>query len=464
MNIIIMLILISLLVLVHEAGHFLAARLFGVRVSRFGFGLPIGPTLFEKKFGDTTVYIHAFLLGGYVSFPDDIEEDEKENKDENNENDEEKLPLDSPLRFKNKANWQKAIIVAAGVFMNVVFAIFLVMFCAIFYHKLPSGKYNVYVHDFAKTADSSILNSGIQKNDKILSANDYKLSSAYQLIFVTQNSKMFDGMADKDIIDRKLLEIKKLNPNGFVKNKNIILPKTTPEAAFSADEKVLMGLQKYESDEVKLTDEQKQLRDKVYNKTKINYDGTYSENDLAAALSDTYKPIKIKVQRGDKILTFENLKTNSDGFLGVALSTDEVFQEIKTPKDVIFVSSKYLYDNTKLMILGLWQLFTGKIPLSEMHGIVAITKVGGDIIQTSGMFKGLLLSAIISVNLALINLLPIPALDGGHLMFLFIQKITGRELDEKIIEKISGVFFMLLIVLLVFVVFNDIYALVTNKL
>ena len=116
------------------------------------------------------------------------------------------------------------------------------------------------------------------------------------------------------------------------------------------------------------------------------------------------------------------------------------------------------------MLLGLWQLISGKIPLSDMHGIVAITKVGGDIIENSGMLKGLLLSAIISIDLAIINLLPIPALDGGHLMFLALEKLVGRELDEKIVEGISRVFFTLLILLMIYVVFNDIFALVTKQL
>ena len=71
MSIIIMILLLSLLILVHEAGHFLAARACGIRVDKFGFGLPIGPTLFKTKIGDVEVLVHAFLLGGYVSFPDD---------------------------------------------------------------------------------------------------------------------------------------------------------------------------------------------------------------------------------------------------------------------------------------------------------------------------------------------------------------------------------------------------------
>ena len=85
MSIIIMLILLSILILVHEAGHYLAARMFGIKVDKFGFGLPIGPTLWEKQCGDTKILVHAFLLGGYVAFPDD----DKENP----------LPEDSPDRF-----------------------------------------------------------------------------------------------------------------------------------------------------------------------------------------------------------------------------------------------------------------------------------------------------------------------------------------------------------------------------
>ena len=85
MSIIIMILLLSLLILVHEAGHFFAARAFGIKVDKFGFGLPVGPTLFSKKVGDVEVLVHAFLLGGYVSFPDD-----EKNCD---------LPKDSPERF-----------------------------------------------------------------------------------------------------------------------------------------------------------------------------------------------------------------------------------------------------------------------------------------------------------------------------------------------------------------------------
>jgi Zn-dependent protease len=84
-----------------------------------------------------------------------------------------------------------------------------------------------------------------------------------------------------------------------------------------------------------------------------------------------------------------------------------------------------------------------------MHGVVAITKIGGDMIDKSGKSSGFLLAALISMNLAILNILPIPALDGGHLMFLIIEKIMGKPVDEKVIEIVSTVFFSLLIILMI---------------
>lgn len=82
-----------------------------------------------------------------------------------------------------------------------------------------------------------------------------------------------------------------------------------------------------------------------------------------------------------------------------------------------------------------------------MHGVVLITKMGGDIISQDGIFYGILLTAVISMNLAILNILPIPALDGGHLLFLLIEKIIGKPVNEDIANKIMNVFFLLLILL-----------------
>ena len=126
---IIMLLLISLLILVHELGHFFAAKLVGIRVDKFGFGLPFGPTLFKKKIGETEILIHAFLLGGYVSFPDDEEECD--------------LPKDSPQRFSNKTVGQRALVISAGVICNVILAYILIFSTGLFWKHLPENKFTL---------------------------------------------------------------------------------------------------------------------------------------------------------------------------------------------------------------------------------------------------------------------------------------------------------------------------------
>ncbi len=473
MNTIIMLFLISLLILVHEIGHFAAARMFGVRVSKFGFGLPIGPTLFKTKWGNTEILVHAFLLGGYVSFPDDEEVKEKEGEPEKEENkevkDEDILPPDSPERFKNKKPWQKAVIVSAGVFMNVIFAIFLTMLAAAWYHKLPTGTSDVFIKEIiSKDNTSNILNSDAKPGDKIKSINGIKATNAYKFIFVVQKSKYFDGIVDNETITSKLNELKRLNPNVdfenvIKKDTKIILPKLTPEKPLNISENVASGYEKYETSEINLTKEEIKLRDELENKTDYTLVEDIEPETLAKALSDSFKPLTIVLERDGKEIVLNDIYTDKTGVLGIKLETKEIFTETNTPKEIVVNSLKYLWTNTKLMAFGLWQLVTGKIPMSEMHGIVVITKVGSDIIETYGMLNGLLLTAIISIDLAIINLLPIPALDGGHLMFLALEKILGREIDEKITETIGRIFFLLLIVLMVFVIFNDIFALVTHK-
>ena len=87
-----------------------------------------------------------------------------------------------------------------------------------------------------------------------------------------------------------------------------------------------------------------------------------------------------------------------------------------------------------------------------------------EVIEKSGMMKGLLLTAIISLNLAMLNILPIPALDGGHLMFLIIEKIKGSPVDEKVVEKISNFFFYLLIALILLFVGNDLWSIFVRKI
>ena len=170
-SLILMILLISLLILVHELGHYAVARMCGIRVTKFGFGLPFGPTLFEKKIGETTFYIHAFLFGGYVSFPDDDEDSD--------------LPEDSPELFKNKTILQRSLVVVAGVVANVLCAMILVLFTAFAWGKLPSGQYDVTITKIIAPKDASVNLSGLQIGDKILTIKkDDNLVIAFLFFYI----------------------------------------------------------------------------------------------------------------------------------------------------------------------------------------------------------------------------------------------------------------------------------------
>ena len=454
MSVIIMILLLSVLILVHEAGHFLAARFFKIKVEKFGFGLPIGPTLYETQWGETKILIHAFLLGGYIAFPDDEKDCE--------------LEKSSPERFLNRPIYQRAIVVSAGVFANIVCAFVFVFLTAALWGHMPSGKYDIYVNDIVAQKSENIWQSGMKKHDKIENINGSKIDSTYSLINFIQLSKAYDGKIDASAPNNILTQLKQQQPaleeNEIIPNEvAVALPKTQLEEPIRLDYKELKGMKKYADKEISLSSKQIKLRNELIGKKIYVSDGQYSLKDIAYALSDNSRPVFIEVLRDGQLIKLKPITANKKGLIGIKLEAKEILITTKTPKQVIVTGTKYLSDNTYMMLYGLYQIVTGKVPLKDLHGIVAITKVGGDIIDNSGFFSGLLLIAVISMDLAIVNFLPIPALDGGHMMFLLIEKLRGKPLDEQVIDKIGNIGFMFLIALMVFVVFNDVFGLITKK-
>lgn len=452
MSVIIMILLIGLLILVHELGHLGAALLFKVKVDKFGIGLPIGPTLWERKVGNITLVVHAFLFGGYVSFPDDDKDSD--------------LPKNSPDRLMNKPIWQRAIIFSAGVIANVICAYVLVLLTAALWHNMPSGKFDIYVNDIIAPKEASVWTSGLKKGDKIIEINGSEINSKYGLNLYALYSASFDGKTDKVLPEQNYEQLKKLNP-AFKEDEIIpqglivkIPAQIQKEEKIKLSQNVLNAIELYKPDEVKLSENQIKLRDKIQDKKFVETDGTFTLKDLAFALSDNQRPLDIKVLRNGEIVALKTVYSDKEGLIGITIDRKEKLIPITGVKSAFSASYNYLYNETKSMLIVLKQLFTGKIPLKNMHGVVLITKMGGDIISTEGIFYGILLTAVISMNLAILNILPIPALDGGHLLFLLIEKIQGKPVDEEISNKIMTVFFSLLILLLVFVLFNDIYVLV----
>lgn len=454
MGIIKMLFLLSVLILVHEAGHFLAAKFFKMKVAKFGFGLPIGPTLWEKQIGDVKVLVHAFLLGGYVAFPDD-EKDEV-------------LPADSPDRFMNRPVYQRLVVVSAGVVANVLCAIFFVLLTATLWGQLPSGTYETTVQKIVAEEGESVWNSGMQVGDKIVKINGIETTLPSAINYFATLSKKFDGKADETYINQNYDKLKKIN-HAFSDNEiipadvTIKLPQVGTEHQIVLNKDQLMGFEKIKDNQIELNETQKELREKVYGKNYYISDGKVSLNDIAYALSDNVHPIDITVERNGEFVDLKTIYPNADGIIGIERNWKEIMIPTKDFKSIIKGSNQYLYHNTYMLLYGLKQIFTGKVPINDLHGVILITKIGGDKIANEGIFSGILLAALISLDLAIVNFLPIPALDGGHVVFLLIEKLRGRPLDEETINKIGTAGFMFLIALMIFVIFNDIWALVTHK-
>ncbi len=451
MSILIMILLLSLLILVHEAGHFIAARAFGIKVEKFGFGLPVGPTLFKTKCGETEVLVHALLLGGYVSFPDDEKDSD--------------IPADSPQRFVNKPAWQRAVVVSAGVVANVICALALVMLVATWTKQLPSGDYEIYTGSISAPKEASIWDSGLQIGDRILSANGCKINNIYSLVTIVKNSAKGNGIISQSVVDENYSMLKGLNPaleKGEIipRSLSIRLPHNPKTDVITMDKYAAKGAKYFKKEGFKLDDSLKNLKKEIDGKSVYISDGNHTLYDVAKAISDGIHPINLVVSRDGQKLELKPIYPDEKGLIGIGLSSKQKMIKTNNPVKIVKCSTKYLWDNTYMMMYSLGQLFTGNVPLKDMHGVVAITKIGGDMIEKTGKSAGILLAALISMNLAILNILPIPALDGGHLMFLLIEKIMGKPLDDKVIEKISSIFFTLLIVLMIFIVFNDITLLV----
>ncbi len=454
MSLIIMILLISVLILVHELGHFLVARAVGLKPEKFGFGLPFGPTLYEKKWGDTVVCVHAFLLGGYVSFADDDPDSP--------------LPEDDENRIMNRPIWQRFLIVSAGVFANAVLAYVLVLIVALGSGGLPVGKYNVYVDDLYPKSTTVAQEAGFAAKDKIIKLDKAEINNPAVFLALLNENATYNSKVYEEKVEAVAARIRELNPSlgeDISAGTEVILPERTPESPMI--EPVLKKInpgEDYENKKIiELNDLQKSLRDKTKNSSKFKAEQDITLDDLAMAISDTEHPLTIVVLRDGKEVSFENVIPNEKGVIGIKLSFEEISQKTTGLLSAVKNSWTYLWINTTMMIDGLVKLFIGKIPMGELHGIIAIAKVGGDVIQYQGIWKGFLLTAIISMNLAILNLLPIPALDGGHILFLAIEKIFGKRFSTDMQETFVRYGFSFLILLMVFVICNDIFALVTKK-
>jgi len=425
------------LVLVHELGHFLTAKFFNMRVDRFSIGFP--PKLIGKKYGETEYVIGATPLGGYVKIAGMI--------DESMDTDYlDKEPADD--EFRSKPVWQRMIVISAGVIFNMILAIIIYSTLSFTYgdQKVPLENVGpIFVPD-----SSLVAHAGFKTGDKIIGVNDKDVKYFADLrspSAITSSNLQYTVMRNGE---RKTIEI----PKGFLDRLNnepfldlsLALPSQIGEVGEDTP-----------ADSVGL-----QAGDKIIS---INNQPITYWVDMAQTIQQSEGELLIDVVRSSDTLQYSVAPDPSNNQIGIApVDPNNIFDPI-TIKPGPLESVVMGYNRSEEMLVGivqsLGQLVTGEVSVRKnLGGPVAIASATKTFTDRAGFQGFLLITAMLSITLAIMNILPIPVLDGGHLVFLIYEGITRREPSAKVRMILQQIGFILLIALMIFATFNDILRLI----
>jgi regulator of sigma E protease len=425
---------LSILVILHELGHFLAARAFGIKVEKFYLFFDAwGVKLFSFKRGDCEYGIGWLPLGGYVKIAGMI--------DESMDTEAMKQPA-QPWEFRSKPAWQRLIVMLGGVIVNIVVGIFIFWMMTFKYGE-------TYI------PNSSVLNGinpgvigkeiGLQRGDRVIAVNGKKVIRFEELI----SSKVLLGNTtltvvrgnktlDVKVPDNILNKVSDLGIEEFISRAPLL--STTVDSIIAGKAAAKAGLLK--GDQI----------------LAVNNVPVKSNVDLREQV-EKYKgkTADFKVNRAGKTMDYK-IPVDTAGTIGFAFNINEIKQE--TIKYGFFAALpigvdqawKTFSDNGK----GIWKVLTGKIKANKaFSGPVEIARkvYGGEWIWARFWAS----TGFISIALAFMNLLPIPALDGGHVIFLLVEMVKGKPLSDKFLERAQIVGFVMLLALMVFVLGNDLF-------
>lgn len=423
-----------ILVFFHELGHFLAAKLFGMRVERFSLGFP--PRIFGIKKGETDYCIGATPLGGYVKISGMIDE----SMDTDHLDEEPK-----PWEFRSKPVWQRIVVITAGVIFNMILAVLIYGGLA-----FSSGETKVKL-DSVKgiyVADGSVAsNVGFQTGDKIIGVNG-KDVPYFQDLFapdeMTASSLTYTVLRDGErvtvAVDDSVLN--DIGSQGFITLNNAMPspPITQIQSGAPADQ---VGIKAGDI----IT---------AINGQKVNF-----LEEVIAKISNSSDSLLVTVNRNGATKEFKILP-NEEKKIGIGFrpSPSEFFA-VEQFRYGLFESMQVGVQKTEATFMGIIQgfskMFSGDISIREnLGGPVAIANVTKQATDAGGAVGFWNITAFLSVTLAIMNILPIPVLDGGHLMFLIYEGITRREPSAKVRMALQQIGFLLIIALFIFVTFNDI--------
>lgn len=428
------LITIVILVFVHEFGHFIAAKLCKMRVDKFYLFFDFfNLKLFKFVKGDTEYGIGVFPLGGYVKVAGMI--DESMDKDFID-----KPP--QPWEYRSKPVWQRMIVITAGVIMNTLLAF------AIFYIiALAQGRTRWETTTVGYVAKNSVAERyGIQPGDKILAINGTNIGywdEVRSQVFIENMGENIDVKLERNGSQKEILipkeDLKDLAERTF----GVYPPNSEAEIQQIVPDKPAgkIGLQPGDL----ITEA---------NGIKISH----SQQFVDIIKSSPGKDITLKWQRGQNELS-GNIRPDHDSTIGIVVG--KYTGSVKTINYNIFTAvpqgfSDLWHYGIVLFVKSMWKIIIGDIAFSKaVGGPVKIAQYAGQSAE-GGLLSFLGFMAMLSITLAIINILPFPALDGGHFMFLVYEAIFKKPVSHKVQIVVQNLGFILLMIFMAFVVYNDI--------
>ncbi len=420
---------LAILVTLHELGHFLAARAFGIKVEKFYLFFDAwGFKLFKFKKGETEYGIGWLPLGGYVKIAGMI--------DESMDKEAMKLPPE-PWEFRSKPAWQRLIVMVGGVTMNVLLGIGIYTFLLMHYDKnyLPNEnvKDGIYAYELGR-------NAGFKTGDRVIAIDGKSFERFEDLL----SSRIMFGSVVTVMRDGNKMDIN--IPNDFYKK-----VMKSGRGHFIGPDNVGFILDSIDNNQgAKRAGLLKTDQIIGFNNGPITTHGQLRDSISMNA----GKEVELTITRNNETM---KLKTQIDtnGTMGVYLSAKKYDYKNYT----IFSSFKYgTSDAIEAMvsnIKGLKQIFTGKEKATDsMQGPIGIATIYGGIWIWRKFWS---LTALLSMVLAFMNILPIPALDGGHVLFLLIEMVTRKKFSDKFMETVQVVGMVILLTLMAFIFGNDIW-------
>ncbi len=419
---------LSLLVVLHELGHFIPAKLFKTRVEKFYLFFDVKFALFKKKFGDTEYGIGWLPLGGYVKISGMI--------DESMDTEQMKLPP-QPWEFRSKPAWKRLIIMLGGVVVNLILGFMIYMMILFVWGKntltteaVPNG---IEVSELAEKI-------GFRDGDKILNVDGRTLDNVL--------------LINKDLFLRSVQEVGVLRADGT--KETLQIPEDFGAQMFESGDLRPIGIAGPPFIEVQ-PDSPAVVSGLLTGDEIINANGVdiKSYSFLVDELrTKKYDTLKLKVKRDNDQIVSKIIYPREDGTIGIKFYNTIEFTHVDLSlKESIVQGFSYGYWTLHDYVAQFKYVFTKK-GATQVGGFAAI----GSLFPAQWDWRGFWSStALISIILAFMNILPIPALDGGHVMFLVYEMVSGRKPNDKFMEYAQMFGFLFLLAILIFANGNDLY-------